>query len=365
MSTTPFSLSIDQTSGIPLSRQLAVALKDAIVHGAWKPGDVLPTIHALASMARTSVKTARRALEILAKDGWTEPRRGVGSTVRDRGVDIHVRGRVLLYVRETGYSYYAVEFAATLDARLRARGYRVSVIEAIGRSEKTAVGRLASALKERWALVLMMGGGPEARRVVAESGRPFAIVGDGGPIPRVSAPSCVARFPIQSGKALPEFVHECVRRGVTSVVQFKYAEGAFDASEMLSVAGIRVATVTVPRQSSPEAVSRASLAAMRRIVAQRALPDLFLFTDDHCAQGALLALAVEGVRIPEDVAVVTHANKGLGPVWIRPLARLEMDAAVHARVLSDAIGSFLATGDFPPVPALGSVWRPSPASWPP
>lgn len=360
---TPPAFHLDSDDNIPLSRQLVASLKDAIVHGAWKPGDVLPTIHALASMARTSVKTARRALEILAEDGWTEPRRGVGSTVRDRGVDIRIRGQVLLYVRETGYSYYAAEFAATLDARLRARGYRASVIEAVGRNEKTAVGRLATALKERWALVLMMGGCSEARRVVAESGRPFALVGDGGPIPRVSVPSCVARFPIQSGKALPEFVRECVRRGVSRVVQFKYAEGAFDAFEMLSVAGIRVATVTIPRQSSPEAVSRASLVAMRRIVARRALPDLFLFTDDHCAQGGLLALAVAGVRIPEDVAVVTHANKGLGPVWGKPLARLEMDAAAHARALSNAIGVFLATGDFPPVPALGSVWRPSPASW--
>ena len=152
MSTTPLVFHLDSAVNTPLSRQLAAALKDAIVRGTWKPGDVLPPIHALASMARTSAKTARRALEILAENGWTEPRRGVGSMVRDRGVDIRVRGRVLLYVRETGYSYYAAEFAATLDARLRARGYRASVIEAVGRNEKTAVWRLATALKERWRL---------------------------------------------------------------------------------------------------------------------------------------------------------------------------------------------------------------------
>ena len=96
---------------------------------------------------------------------------------------------------------------------------------------------------------------------------------------------------------------------------------------------------------------------MRKFIAKNKLPDLFLFADDYLAQGALIALAVTGVRIPEDVAVVTHANKGLGPVWVKPLSRMEMDPLDHARKIADAISVYLKTGIFPSGIELGSVWK--------
>ena len=122
--------------------------------------------------------------------------------------------------------------------------------------------------------------------------------------------------------------------------------------------GVAVDSVNIPRKSSPQEVSMAALSEMRRRIAGRKrLPDLFLFTDDYLAQGALVALAVAGVRIPEDVAVVTHANKGLGPVWVKPLSRLEMDPGAHGRAVSEAVVGYLKTGMFPPDLELGSVWK--------
>ena len=341
-----------------MSMQLAVAVKKLVMHGRLRPGDVLPGIHALAADCGVSAKVSRRALAILAEEGWTKPMRGVGSVVVDRGMAVREKGRVLFYVRETGYSYYCAEFMATLEKRLSARGYGISSVSAVARSESAAVRRLEAALKERWSLVVMMGGGAEARGLVAESGWPFVLVGDGAPLPRFSAPTCIGRFEIRSGKAIPDFIRECVRRNVSRVVQFKYAEGAFDVADMLTHAGIEVKTVRVPRKSSPEEVSRAALTEMRKIAAKRPLPGLFLFTDDYLAQGALTALAVAGVRMPEDVAVVTHANKGLGPVWDKPLSRLEMDAAAHADAVSRAVADYLKTGVHPPELDLGSVWKP-------
>ena len=40
------------------------------------------------------------------------------------------------------------------------------------------------------------------------------------------------------------------------------------------------------------------------------LPDVILFDDDYLAAGGVVALLQAGIRIPEDVTVVTHANKG-------------------------------------------------------
>ena len=358
MNITARKIVLDRDATKTLATQLVDVLRRGIVRGDWKVGEALPGIHELAEACNVSAKVSRKALAILASEGWTKPVRGVGSVVVDRDMAVRAKGRVLFYVRETGYSYYFAEFMAMFERRLSVRGYGISSVCAVARSESAAVRRLAVALKEKWSLVVMMGGGAEARGLVAGSGLPFVLVGDGAPLPRFSAPSCIGRFEIRSGKAVPDFIRECVRRKVSHVVQFKYAEGAFDVVGMLTHAGIDVRTVNVSRKSSPEEVSRAALAEMRKIAAKRPLPDLFIFTDDYLAQGALTALAVAGVRIPEDVAVVTHANKGLGPVWDKPLSRLEMDAASHADAVSRAVADYLKTGVHPPELDLGSVYRP-------
>ena len=348
---------IDPAGDAPLSRQLAAAIRTAIVQGTYRPGDVLPPIRALAPASGSSAKVARRALELLAADGWTRPVRGIGSVVLDRGEDTLTNGRILVYVRQTGYSYYCAELLSVLDRRLLAKGYTVSVVSASGRSETPGCRRFGTRLREKWALVVLMDGGAEARRLADDSGRPLLLVGDSMPLPKTTAPSCIGRIGVRFGKVMPAFVRECVRAGVRSVVQFKYDPGAFDAAEMLAVAGIKSENVRIGRKSTPQAVALSAMAEMRRIAARRPLPDLFLFTDDYIAQGALLALAAAGIRVPEDVKVATHANKGLGPIWSKPLSRFEVDPAAHGRAIADAILRFLEAGDPPQNLELGSVWR--------
>ena len=349
------AISLDLEIKKPLTVQLADSLRKGIVRGLWKAGDVLPGIHELAKLCNTSEKVPRKALSILAEEGFVEPKRGVGSVVKDRGCIPHLNGRVLIYVRETGYSFYCSQLLTVLEERLHSKGYAVSAIRAGGRSETAACHKLETVLKEQWSLILVMGG--SAKHVIAESGLPFVLVGDGSPLPRHFDPSCIGRIEIRSGKALPDFIRECMRCNVRRVVQFKYEKGAFDVTERLAHVGIAVESIDIVRKSTPEKVSSASLLEMRRFLAKNALPDLFLFTDDYLAQGALVALAVAGVRIPEDVAVATHANKGLGPVWEKPLSRLEMDSLAHAREIADAISEYLKTGVFPSGLSLGSVWR--------
>ena len=68
-------IELKKGTGTPMSMQLAAAVKKLIIHGRLHPGDVLPGIYELAAQCGSSVKVARRALELLAKDGWTVPPR--------------------------------------------------------------------------------------------------------------------------------------------------------------------------------------------------------------------------------------------------------------------------------------------------
>ena len=196
--------------------QLAKILKDEVSRGLWKAGDVLPSIKALAERYHTSEKVPRKALEILAEEGWTVPRRSVGSILVDRGIDNMLRGRVLVYSRGTGYSYYCAAFMSILDARLLASGYKTFIVNSDTRSERNACNAFKALLKEKWGLVALRGGGARALRLVADSSRPFVLIGDGAPMPRISAPNCVARIETNGGKALPDFLREWFFSGVAT-----------------------------------------------------------------------------------------------------------------------------------------------------
>ncbi len=70
-----------KADGALLHRQLYVLLKEQIVSGHYRPGDVLPTQEALCRQFSISRITVRRALADLAGEGFVENRQGVGAFV--------------------------------------------------------------------------------------------------------------------------------------------------------------------------------------------------------------------------------------------------------------------------------------------
>lgn len=353
-------IKLDLTLRKPLTAQLAEVLRRKIVRCEWKTGDVLPGIHELAAMCGTSERVPRAALAQLASEGWVCPRRGVGSVVADHFGSLLEEGRVLMYVRGTGKSYYFANMSAIVESAIKAAGYSVTIMSVGERSEGKAIDRFAELLRERWSIVLFIGSNSPARMLLPDSGVPYVLIGDGSAMSRSESAGCIGRIDVRSDKALPDFIHTCVERNVKSAVQFTYAEGAFDATALLENAGVSVKTVNVPRRSVLDEVVTGGMKAMQRVlsahVGKRTLPDLFFFTDDYLARGALLAMAAAGVRSPGDVFVATLANKGLGPVWTSPLSRLEVDSTAHGRIVAKTVKEFLKSGAFPPDLVLGTTW---------
>lgn len=352
-------IELDRMSRSTLADQLAAVLKSEITRGKYRPGDVLPGIHDLARAANVSEKVPRRALAQLAETGWAVPRRGVGSVVADRGCDVTVKGRVLIYTVDTGYSYYCSALVATLRSKLVRAGYRLLAVSASVKTEKDGCRQLDEMLKDHWDLVLECGYRPASRHLIEASGWPFAVVGDGSKTIASSAANCMGEVAILCGKAVSDFVLACVRSGAKDVLQFEYDIGSFDVSGMLGTAGVRVRTVRIPRQRYSVDVSKAAVRVVETELRKwrGKAPDVILFTDDHLAQGGLLALMAHGVRIPEDVRVVSLSNKGLGPVWVEPVTRLEMDALVHGAEIAKTVIAFLSGRPFPQGLVLGSVWK--------
>lgn len=351
----PFVL--DRAVNMSLAEQMFQGLKKAIVKEYYKPGETLPGIRELAVSAGVSEKVSRLALARLAEIGWCVSKRGFKSVVADRGKER--LGKVLLFNSETGFGFHASRMVGAIRSRLLKADYRLTAISAYDIRKDGSSRLLSESLKEHWDLVIELGMRPGARRAIEESGWPFLVLGDGGKCVPSAAENCVGRIELWTGLAVPEFVRACVKKGVRSVVQFLYAEGGFDVAELLKMPGISCETIRIPRSRNPFGMYSGgyeqTVALLKKVGGR--LPDVILFTDDHLAQGGLLALMERGIRIPEDVKVVTHANRGLGPFWVKPLTRLEMDPIAQGTAIAKAVLEYFTTAQLPSGLVLGSEWR--------
>jgi len=349
---------IDRDANMSLREQMVQGLKKSIVKGVFKPGELLPGIDELAKATGVSEKISRQALAHLAEIGWCVSRRGSKSVVADRGKER--LGRVLFFNSETGFGFHSSWLVDALRSRLLKADYRLTAISAYDLRADGSSRLLSESLKEHWDLVIEFGMRPGARKAIEESGWPFLVLGDGGRAVPSTAANCVGQVELLNGLAVPDFVRACARKGIRSVVQFLYDEGGFDVEASMDEMKISCQTVRIPRYRRPIGMYEGAYAAVSSLLQQpdRILPDVFLFTDDHLAQSGLLALLKHGVRIPEDVRVVTHANRGLGPFWTTPLTRLEMDPVAQGAALAKAVIEFFKKHRFPQDVVLGSVWKP-------
>lgn len=69
---------IDPKSSIPIFRQIADQLRNAIDAGVYKSGEMLPSLRALAIDIKVNPNTVQRAYDALEREGIVETRRGVG-----------------------------------------------------------------------------------------------------------------------------------------------------------------------------------------------------------------------------------------------------------------------------------------------
>ena len=134
-----------------------------------------------------------------------------------------------------------------------------------------------------------------------------------------------------------------------------------DASAALRKVGVRVRKVLVKIGKSNDSligVKRAGMEAFAKLInGKRFSHDIvYLFTDDYLASGALTAILYAGLKVPEDIRLVTFANRRLGPVYPRELTRMEFDAHHAGEVLSAAVLEYLNTGSYPSNSVVGPVW---------
>jgi GntR family transcriptional regulator len=77
-------IKIDSASPIPVYRQVADQIREALVGGAFRPGERLPTVRQIALDLGLNHNTIAQAYRVLAGEGWVRLERARGAVVLAR-----------------------------------------------------------------------------------------------------------------------------------------------------------------------------------------------------------------------------------------------------------------------------------------
>lgn len=328
----PFKL--DPYAKASYTEQLADAMREAIRTGRYHAGERLPSWDEMAAELGVSRRIPRDAMKDLAREGCVVSRPRVGTvvgTVSDR----RIWKAPVLFVR---YEVDAGSYASTacLNAfrrRLLKAGYPTMPLEIPRKKRGGFDFSLTDGIRQfRHSLIM------NACSYHPEIGEWCAGIG----APVVNACEVKTPWREEFENAFCELADHCRRKGVKRIMEVTFASPAtIRLSQSFSRAGIELdAWMIPPHKGLPqlEAIRSAAEAAFSRRLAREGrgwLPDLFFFVDDYLASGALLAFSLAGVKIPEDVKVVTLANEGNVPVWHGSVAMLLYRQSVWGERLAD------------------------------
>ena len=314
----PFVLDRHAREG--LIEQTVSGMRMAIASGHYRIGERVPSLNEFVRLAKVSVKVPRVAYTRLVRDGWLQVRHGVGYTATSPDIP-NWKGRILFVLWMIGYGQTVGQIAR--QKILTKAGYRCVSIT-LQDVSRTSLASLESALEEHYDLVVASNPREEMERVLEASGTPYVV----SHVLRrkFPGPHCRGMF-VEDRLAQTDLARAALKAGVRTAacVDFTDAHDGYAAAlEKVGISVERWRTPVLDCDGKLEGVRRGAGEYFAKLIADRAkLPDLLVFTDDYVADGALFALAADGVRIPRDVRVVTLYNCGLGLSSPQEFARIE------------------------------------------
>jgi DNA-binding LacI/PurR family transcriptional regulator len=320
------STTFTASSAFPLHRQVAAWLEGRIVSGELSAGDRLPSTDGLASELGVGRKVIQQALASLSERGLLDrsPGRGtfVSLSINSRRIAVVFATDLLSGEKSNFNRLVCNEFLK--DARRR--GFQVSLFFP---TDTADLGRCKRELEQ-----------------LARQGEIRGIVSFGNLGLRSSSVPCI----VGAAYSAPDSPRESLAfRGLSYLISRGYQSIAVmehnsrrqpsDATRQ-AVEQIQADMVALPQISlfQDGALDCDGRTVMSNILAtSNPAPQALLSLDDNLTRGAIFAILEHGLRIPEDIAVLSHANKGSAILSPVPLTLLEHDPAEYAAHALEAL----------------------------
>lgn len=342
----PFRLDIAASPGA-LVDQVAAGLRGAIQSGTWAAGARLPGLREVAAELGVSYVVVHKAVRRLADDGLLIAQRKTGVRVASTNERIW-RGHVL-WVTHSAQPFYFAARQETMLRHLELANLRVSTasVPPIDEADPLPFVRTALATASV-SLVASDGIYPGLADECARVGVPLVTCDS------TATHGVAGRLIANHRQALTDCARHCLALGLVRPAVFAtISRLAAEAVEIFAEHGLRLDVVPQGRSwhgdSPVEQHENAGYDSMVSLLASGRLPQVLYITDDYAMRGCLMALALAGCRVPDDLQIITWSNRRHLPAYPLAFTRIEMDPEASGARFAELIVNVLARQDDTPV----------------
>jgi GntR family transcriptional regulator, arabinose operon transcriptional repressor len=306
---------LDNQSSTFIYRQLANIIRKQILAGELKPGDKLLSEFDMVAQYRISRSSVRQAIELLVKEGLVEKVQGKGNFVFNWMASDVQGGTIGLLVPDTRLSLF-MNILNGVEAAAKARGYSL-VFNYLGKNDKEEM-ELVQRLKAQSVSGFVIfphnnNSYDGAIWQLFEEGFPFVLIDryfPDLPCAFVGVDNFTAAY--QAVEHLIQLGHRSIGFGTLSDLSTTTLRDRFAGyQKALSDYGIAFDENWLCRSPSlydspvyTEADEINEIGSYRKFFQKRHLPSALFVINDHTAYLVYCAAKAEGIRVPEDLALV-------------------------------------------------------------
>ncbi len=334
------------------------------------PGERLPSEAEMSKRFKVSVVTLRNATQALEAEGFVQRISGVGVVVCDR----KKHGHLALVLRDVAFCprplYFHLRFTSLLQRNLLRAGWRtVNHLQITSGPDGLDELRDGITRGRYTAVVWTLGDVPEEFRALAKEHGVTLLGGSDQPLALVDYDGM-----IRAG--VDHLVHQGCRRiaGLFSGpptelpgANNRHASRIF--KERIAYHGRATAPGWVIQDTEARLLGSGWQGFRDLWTASQERPDGLLVLDDVMYRDAARAILELGIRVPSQLRIITHSNRGDDLVHPFPVTSLEVDpqemAAEAAEFVIQSIEGHAARTQAVParlIPAKEETTRPTPAS---
>ena len=323
-----------------ISEEIADALCKELQGGHYKAGDVLPSVDSLRRRFGVGEYVVRHALQRLRDQGFISLKQGIGAVAT--GVALGTwNGRIAFIAVDTSASYFRQKLAIQLAKRFRGEGWDfVPIFIEQNKDGLMDVSQIRRSAVNGLDFAILITDQSQVAEVCDELSIPYVVLNGY----MHDFPNAKAVIREDHGKCFTELIRTLRERKVRTLLEFDI-ERKMDRSfkNQLFESGISVRRVLCKWQNDDPLhlgeVKRHGYDMVASFFADKTHrahpPDVILFDDDYIAEGGILALVESGLRIPEDVKVVTYSNNGNEPVAGVTLARIDNNPVSYGDTVAE------------------------------
>jgi len=325
-----------------ISEAIAEALEADLASGRWKPGERLPPVDELRARFGAGEYAVRRAIKRLADSGAISVKRHVGAVVTARS-SWSWKGRVAFVAVGAMGTYFQQMLSIRFAQIFESAGWQfVPVILENAKDGSFDLEPLRRHLAAGVDFAIGLFGESQVAAMLDHADVPYVILNG---FTR-DFPNARAVIREDSRECFSRLIEALKKRGARRLVEFDMPR-SIDRSfkRQFFEAGIDVERVMCKWDNEQKWTLGDLRACGHRTVSayfaderhRRRPPDVVLFDDDYLAAGGVIALFEAGFRIPDDIGIVCHTNRGNELALGVPVARFVNDPVSYA----DAVAGYV------------------------